>query len=685
LEVIEGESIPLERVVRYLLSDAGLDALLPNYELACFVLARAGLVPQFYQQLIQNIDTIDATTRSHVAFIIFHGDRSGIVDMRRGRPERHQVIGLSISKNSDVAIEDDSHILNAALSRDSTDRIREDPSSAPVSAISRATDLAGSLLMARFNVWETDLPCLLFVQKSRLEEAQIVRLSADQPMKSLYEDVLAPLSDEIRSLEVFQEQARKIDNHLFEVGWSSEVLASFDGARRKLEQDLERARLEVVATDDTVEFVKLTEELATLKAYVSPYESAISVDDKIALMPVTDKVRVKVVAAQERLTRLENEKRNLESGMSEGSTRGVSQLASTIDNLKKRIPSLLRGPYDSAKAKIRRLEGSIENFDTPKKRFQRRERDLVNEIVRLNGRREEAEEARERSGRFDLGSERLRADQMLAALKQRYGDVPFASRTPFDIDMIKSLVQQQRIGAPVQAKARHQAAWRSSVAPNRKALLMFVHGLGGRSETTWGQLPTFLNADDEVANRFDVRFFSFPTSLIRLPFMKRASKIQELADGLRTQIDHEPYDRISLVCHSLGGLVARRYLVEEVKRKAPLKVDRMALFAVPNNGAELATVAQYLSWRQQQIRQLCTNSDVIEFLNEDWVTFDVQSKIRLKFVIGTEDRVVDRFSAKGYWGNADTETIIGRGHIDIVKPDHATDLTVTVLRNFLLD
>jgi hypothetical protein len=218
-----------------------------------------------------------------------------------------------------------------------------------------------------------------------------------------------------------------------------------------------------------------------------------------------------------------------------------------------------------------------------------------------------------------------------------------------------------------------------------KARLLFLHGLGGSAEPTWGRFPEFLMADPDLAQRYDVGFFSFPTTLFRLPFSARAPKIQELAKGLRTQILHDEFERVDLVCHSLGGLVARRYLIEEVKANRPLRVDRVALIAVPNNGAGLASAAQFVSWRQNQIKQLCKDADIIEFLNEDWFRFDVQNKLKAKFIVGTQDEVVDRHSVAGYWGNLDVETIIGSGHVDIVKPGRPDDLVVKVLKRFLLD
>jgi tetratricopeptide (TPR) repeat protein len=216
--------------------------------------------------------------------------------------------------------------------------------------------------------------------------------------------------------------------------------------------------------------------------------------------------------------------------------------------------------------------------------------------------------------------------------------------------------------------------------------LLFIHGLGGTAKGTWGRFPEFIEADPELSTKFRIGYFAYPTSLIRLPFLTRPPKIQDLASGLRNQIENRyvDYKEIALVCHSLGGLIARKYLIDETKNKRPTRVTHLALLAVPNNGAQLARVAQYVSWQHNQLAQLCQDSDLIEFLNEDWFLKKLHESIPAKFFVGTQDRVVTSASAKSYWGNPDIETIVGCGHRSIVKPASADDDVFITLKRFLV-
>jgi pimeloyl-ACP methyl ester carboxylesterase len=238
----------------------------------------------------------------------------------------------------------------------------------------------------------------------------------------------------------------------------------------------------------------------------------------------------------------------------------------------------------------------------------------------------------------------------------------------------------QTLGAEVGRIKRHETG-----SASEKSLVLFIHGLGGKGEETWDKFPELLLQDDEFARRYAIGFFSYPTMLVRTIFNRKAPSIQELAAGLRTQIENRYAQFLSvvLVCHSLGGLIARKYLLDEFKAKRRTRVKGIVLFAVPNNGADLAGVANAVSWRHHQVRQLCRGSDLIELLNEDWFTMGLPEVVRAKYVTGTQDHVVDRFSAKGTWGNPDVETVIGKGHIDIVKPQQADDDVILILKRFL--
>lgn len=219
-----------------------------------------------------------------------------------------------------------------------------------------------------------------------------------------------------------------------------------------------------------------------------------------------------------------------------------------------------------------------------------------------------------------------------------------------------------------------------------KSAIVFVHGLGGDSVSTWGTFPELIRADVALKD-YDIDSFSFPTSLFRVPlFSKKYPKIQTLADALRTLIDTKYRDssNLILVCHSLGGLIARRYLVDEVKRKAELRVRGLLLYAVPNDGAGLANVTSHVSFRHNQLLQLCKDSDLIRDLNADWETNGLAERIKVRYVVAGLDRVVTEESARSSWGANNVDVLADRGHIDLVKPKGPQDLTYLILKTFAI-
>ena len=98
--------------------------------------------------------------------------------------------------------------------------------------------------------------------------------------------------------------------------------------------------------------------------------------------------------------------------------------------------------------------------------------------------------------------------------------------------------------------------------------IVLVHGLNGDLSKTWGKFPQLLDADPEL----EIEVVSYGYGFYYWPFVGANESIHNLAEGLATEIDVRcsPDDELILVGHSLGGLVIRRYLLDQFfKRKLP--------------------------------------------------------------------------------------------------------------------
>ncbi len=213
-----------------------------------------------------------------------------------------------------------------------------------------------------------------------------------------------------------------------------------------------------------------------------------------------------------------------------------------------------------------------------------------------------------------------------------------------------------------------------------KLLVLFVHGLGGNKKT-WGNFEQLLLDDDEISTNIDIEYYNYPTKLIRIPFFSKSIRIQDLSQGLSTTIDHKysKYSNILLVCHSLGGLIAKQYLISLLKRKKDNKIKEVVFYATPHSGSGFAKASDLISSNHWQARQLRKDSDFIDLISQDFGSYENELRVKTTYVVGGLDAVVSRESS-GLRHSKQIELIPEKGHIDIVKPKDANDLAFLILK-----
>ncbi|QUM84610.1 DEAD/DEAH box helicase family protein [Moritella sp. 28] len=218
--------------------------------------------------------------------------------------------------------------------------------------------------------------------------------------------------------------------------------------------------------------------------------------------------------------------------------------------------------------------------------------------------------------------------------------------------------------------------------------VVFIHGLGGDEEDTWGNFPRLLMNDSRFIDTISIKFFSFPTSLVRFPiFSRKSPSIEDISESLKTWINIEcqSLSSIILVTHSLGGLIARKYLVERIKNKQEgPKIEKLVMYASPNNGASLATISKLISFRHRHVKQLCKKSDFLKTLNESWELLDIPAHVPVVYYGGVEDKVVNSDSAKHSSEDKSWNMLPLKGHVNIVKPNDENDISYKALIEELL-
>ena len=109
----------------------------------------------------------------------------------------------------------------------------------------------------------------------------------------------------------------------------------------------------------------------------------------------------------------------------------------------------------------------------------------------------------------------------------------------------------------------------------------------------------------------------------------------------------------------------------------------MTFIASPYSGTNWATLAKKIPFLQKaQLDALTPNSPTLLELNDQWVAWakrNVPNNCRSRCIFGSNDDVVPLNSASGI--DSDGIPILGKGHIDIVKPSTADDeVVLTTIR-----
>lgn len=240
-----------------------------------------------------------------------------------------------------------------------------------------------------------------------------------------------------------------------------------------------------------------------------------------------------------------------------------------------------------------------------------------------------------------------------------------------------------------------------------KNLVVFIHGFTGNYLSTWGSLPDLLTSDPRLMHN-DFLFWGYSSNFIvpkedfivdniRQLFTQFLSKhktnqhIEVLAQGLQTELKYlDEYDNITLVGHSLGGLVIRSYIIQNLKESKKENLDRIdkinqiILFGTPNEGLDIAN-NKLLGALNNQIFDMGSYNEFINTLREEWVELVFKNK-DLKFsalmVAGEDDYFVPYERVTKYFRGS--RELTKGDHLTMVRPDSVNDISYKIIANNIL-
>jgi pimeloyl-ACP methyl ester carboxylesterase len=238
---------------------------------------------------------------------------------------------------------------------------------------------------------------------------------------------------------------------------------------------------------------------------------------------------------------------------------------------------------------------------------------------------------------------------------------------------------------------------------DKKNLIIFIHGFIG-SEETWikkdGSRPLidYIIKDEAIFNNFNIALFEYHTRLLDLfpqsnailNFLLKNKNpinlpINELSKLLESRIQYTcaDYENIILIGHSMGGLVAKRFILDDLKKNTDSKVKLYVSLATPHSGSIIANFGKLLI-NNVQTKDLSALSESISSMNNEWV----QNKNLPKRIYGqgAYDKIVSKESSIAL--DADSQKVIysDDDHFSIIVPETKNvivDALIIELNDFL--
>ncbi|MBT8317826.1 MAG: hypothetical protein HKP59_09365 [Lutibacter sp.] len=199
-------------------------------------------------------------------------------------------------------------------------------------------------------------------------------------------------------------------------------------------------------------------------------------------------------------------------------------------------------------------------------------------------------------------------------------------------------------------------------------LLLFIHGFSGEAADTFGIIPELL-MNDKRMDGWDMKPLGF-SQHVNPEFGKDiwggTKDIDKIAKFLAKSFKYkfDKYDRLAIVAHSLGGLIAQKAILsldEDLRNK----ISHLILIGSPNNGINPDVLANTFD---NKYLQLSSDGDFIKSLRSNWDTeFKNDYPFELKVAAATNDEYVAIDSCFEPFEDDYCEMVDGN-HLSMVKP-----------------
>jgi len=214
-------------------------------------------------------------------------------------------------------------------------------------------------------------------------------------------------------------------------------------------------------------------------------------------------------------------------------------------------------------------------------------------------------------------------------------------------------------------------------------LILFLHGFSGESTNTFGIIPKLLQSNSKMdgwAMR-PLGYSHYVKPELGKDIWAAIDDIDKIANYLKTSICYKfkNYDRIAIVAHSLGGLVAQKAILElsEDERK---RISHLVMFGTPSNGISEEMLSK--QWNSKY-KEMSSEGPFITSLRKQWSeTFKNGIPFKLKVAAATDDQYVTVESCHGPFDKEYRE-FVNNDHLKMVKPQDENDDAFNLIKDTL--
>jgi len=231
--------------------------------------------------------------------------------------------------------------------------------------------------------------------------------------------------------------------------------------------------------------------------------------------------------------------------------------------------------------------------------------------------------------------------------------------------------------------------------------MIFIHGFKGSLKSYIkddGKKPLVDSILKEklIKKNIHYTFFTYDTGVINNDKRKRniimnyikphrkgkVLSIVNLAKILSTKIENDlnNYKNILLIGHSMGGLIAKQYIIDQKLQRVFNRVIMYASLATPHLGSDLAKNSEQY-FNNDQIKDLGLLSDTIDSQNQHWTTIaDLPPRF---YFVAHNDQVV-KIGAIAYDREKPQAIHTTHNHFNILLPNEKKNDVVKPLQNCIL-